>query len=141
LLNFWWCCLRFLGFVCLFCYHAFMCLCHKGILVTLFNYLSLLWALIFMIKHIDIPKNVTKNLLRLSSRAWYPNMNQRPKRIVLLALFVFMLWGCYSRGCWASKSTIVVTRSQKGRKMLDIINQNHTLFFLLSFETIVIMTS
>jgi len=70
------CCLRFIGFVCLFCYHAFTCLCHKGILVTSFHCLSLLWTLIFMIKHIDIPKNVTTNLWRLSSRAWYPNMTK-----------------------------------------------------------------
>jgi hypothetical protein len=150
LLNFW-CCLKVLGFVCLFGYDAFMCLCHKGILVPLFNCLSLLWALILMIKHIDIPKNVIKNLWRLSSRAWYPNMNQRPKITVLFALFVLMLCGCYSRGYWASKSTIVlalrlinnwlkrvtspfgkrkrVTRSQKRHPMLNIINENHTLFF------------
>jgi hypothetical protein len=78
-------------------------------LVTSFNCLSLLWTLIFMIKHIDIPKNVTTNLWRSSSRAWYPNTKQRPKRIVLLALFVLMLCGWYSKGCWASKSAIVFT--------------------------------
>jgi hypothetical protein len=107
LLDFW-CCLRFFGFVYLFCYHAFMCLYHKRILLTLFNCLSLLCTLIFMIKHIDIPKNVVTNLWRLSSRAWYPNMNQTQKRIVLLALFVLMLCGWYSKGCWTSKSTIIL---------------------------------
>jgi hypothetical protein len=64
-----------------------------------------------MIKHIDIPKNVTENLRRLSSRAWYPNMNQRPKIIVLLALFVLMLRGWYSRGCCKQISNCPCIRS------------------------------
>jgi hypothetical protein len=34
-----------------------------------------------------------------------------------------------------------VIRSQKGRHMLDIINQNQTLIFLLLFKTRVIMAS
>ncbi len=34
-----------------------------------------------------------------------------------------------------------ITRSQKGHQMSDIINQNHFFLLLLSFETIVIMTS
>jgi hypothetical protein len=34
-----------------------------------------------------------------------------------------------------------VTRSQKGRRMLDIINQNQTFIYLLPFNTIVIIAS
>jgi len=34
-----------------------------------------------------------------------------------------------------------ITRSQKGRWILDIISQNQTFIFLLPFKTIVIMAS
>jgi len=34
-----------------------------------------------------------------------------------------------------------IIRSKKGHKMLDIINQNQTFIFLLSFKTIVIMVN
>jgi len=33
-----------------------------------------------------------------------------------------------------------ITRSQKGCRMLNIINQNQTFIFLLPFKTIIIMT-